>query len=145
MKRASLKRAVNGLKSTLTLRCMACGGGRISRLWNLRYCVLRIMRGTQFIQYVQSVYIPEPESVSQTYRNNTNMKYPPNPLLQVFTANGWPAVSTPVLRKLAGKPGAAKRALDALMAEDGLEGGARGAPDAAAGVVNQSISTAGVC
>ncbi|KAL3138383.1 hypothetical protein ABBQ32_006185 [Trebouxia sp. C0010 RCD-2024] len=30
---------------------------------------------------------------------------------EVFTASGWPAVSTPVLRALAGKPGAAKRAL----------------------------------
>lgn len=30
---------------------------------------------------------------------------------EVYTASGWPAVSTPVLRSLAGKPGAAKRAL----------------------------------
>jgi DNA polymerase-1 len=29
----------------------------------------------------------------------------------VYTASGWPAVSTPVLRGLAGKAGAAKRAL----------------------------------
>lgn len=30
---------------------------------------------------------------------------------EVFTPSGWPAVSTPVLRSLAGKPGAAKKAL----------------------------------
>ena len=30
---------------------------------------------------------------------------------EVFTAAGWPAVSTAVLRSLAGKPGAAKKAL----------------------------------
>lgn len=30
---------------------------------------------------------------------------------QVHTASGWPAVSTPVLRQLAGKPGAALAAL----------------------------------
>ena len=30
---------------------------------------------------------------------------------EVYTASGWPAVSTPVLRQLAGKAGAAKRAL----------------------------------
>lgn len=30
---------------------------------------------------------------------------------EVFTPSGWPASSTPVLRTLAGKPGAAKRAL----------------------------------
>ena len=30
---------------------------------------------------------------------------------EVFTASGWPAVSTPVLRSLAGKPGVAAKAL----------------------------------
>lgn len=30
---------------------------------------------------------------------------------EVYTPSGWPAVSTPVLRGLAGKPGAAKKAL----------------------------------
>lgn len=30
---------------------------------------------------------------------------------EVFTPSGWPAVSTPVLRSLAGRPGAAKKAL----------------------------------
>ena len=30
---------------------------------------------------------------------------------EVYTPAGWPAVSTPVLRSLAGKPGAAKKAL----------------------------------
>ena len=30
---------------------------------------------------------------------------------EVYTASGWPAVSTPVLRQLAGRAGAAKRAL----------------------------------
>ncbi len=39
----------------------------------------------------------------------------PTPLLpEVFTPAGWPACSTPVLRTLAGKPGAAKRALAEL-------------------------------
>ena len=33
--------------------------------------------------------------------------------VDVFTPSGWPAVSTPVLRTLAGKPGAAQSALDA--------------------------------
>ena len=33
--------------------------------------------------------------------------------VDVFTPSGWPAVSTPVLRTLAGKPGAAQGALDA--------------------------------
>ncbi len=33
---------------------------------------------------------------------------------EVLTASGWPAVSTPVLRKLAGKPGVAKRALEEM-------------------------------
>ena len=33
---------------------------------------------------------------------------------QVYTASGWPAVSTPVLRQLAGKPGAALAALAKL-------------------------------
>ena len=37
---------------------------------------------------------------------------------EVFTASGWPAVSTPVLRGLAGKPGAAKRALLELYGEE---------------------------
>ncbi len=37
---------------------------------------------------------------------------------EVFTASGWPAVSTPVLRGLAGKPGAAKRALLELFGEE---------------------------
>ena len=35
----------------------------------------------------------------------------------VYTPAGWPAVSTPVLRSLAGKPGAAKKALGALEPE----------------------------
>ena len=30
---------------------------------------------------------------------------------EVFTPSGWPAVSTPILRSMAGKPGAAKKAL----------------------------------
>lgn len=33
---------------------------------------------------------------------------------EVYTPSGWPAVSTPVLRSLAGKPGAARRELDRL-------------------------------
>ena len=33
---------------------------------------------------------------------------------EVFTPSGWPAVSTPVLRSLAGKPGLAKKELDKL-------------------------------
>ena len=33
---------------------------------------------------------------------------------EVFTPSGWPAVSTPVLRSLAGKPGVAKKALAEL-------------------------------
>ncbi len=36
----------------------------------------------------------------------------------VYTASGWPAVSTPVLRALAGKPGAAKKALAELDGAD---------------------------
>ena len=59
--------------------------------------------------------------------------------MQVLTANGWPAVSTPVLRKLAGKPGAAKRALEQLVAEEGPGGVVNGSD----GVVNTSIPTAG--
>jgi hypothetical protein len=45
----------------------------------------------------------------------------------VFTPAGWPAVSTPVLRALAGKPGAAKNALAELDGADTAvpEGGAR--------------------
>lgn len=30
---------------------------------------------------------------------------------EVFTPSGWPAVSTPILRSMAGKPGVAKKAL----------------------------------
>ena len=33
---------------------------------------------------------------------------------EVVTPSGWPAVSTPVLRSLAGKPGLAKKELDKL-------------------------------
>lgn len=33
---------------------------------------------------------------------------------EVFTPSGWPASATPVLRTLAGKPGAAKRALEEM-------------------------------
>ena len=33
---------------------------------------------------------------------------------EVFTPSGWPAVSTPVLRSLAGKPGVAKKDLAEL-------------------------------
>ncbi len=48
----------------------------------------------------------------------------------VFTPAGWPAVSTPVLRALAGKPGAAKNALAELDGADTAvpEGGARPGP-----------------
>ncbi len=48
----------------------------------------------------------------------------------VFTPAGWPAVSTPVLRALAGKPGAAKYALAELDGADTAvpEGGARPGP-----------------
>ena len=43
----------------------------------------------------------------------------PTPLEpEVFTPAGWPACSTPVLRMLAGKPGAAKRALAELEGAD---------------------------
>ena len=39
-------------------------------------------------------------------------EHDPSPLTpEIYTATGWPAVSTPVLRSLAGKPGAAKKAL----------------------------------
>lgn len=42
----------------------------------------------------------------------------PSPLqASVFTPKGWPAVSTPVLRSLAGKPGAALKALSELYPE----------------------------
>lgn len=46
---------------------------------------------------------------------------------QVYTPSGWPAVSTPVLRALAGKPGAAKKALAELDGADLAlpEGGAQ--------------------
>ena len=46
---------------------------------------------------------------------------------QVYTPSGWPAVSTPVLRALAGKPGAAKKALAELDGADLAlpEGGVR--------------------
>ena len=37
---------------------------------------------------------------------------------EIFTASGAPAVSTPVLRSLAGKPGAAKKALLELEGQD---------------------------
>ncbi|KAL0038670.1 hypothetical protein WJX79_002562 [Trebouxia sp. C0005] len=43
---------------------------------------------------------------------------------EIFTASGWPAVSTPVLRALAGKPGAAKRALNEQYGDSGLEASA---------------------
>ncbi|KAL0051060.1 hypothetical protein WJX82_001248 [Trebouxia sp. C0006] len=43
---------------------------------------------------------------------------------EIFTASGWPAVSTPVLRALAGKPGAAKRALHEQYGDTGLEASA---------------------
>lgn len=43
----------------------------------------------------------------------------PSPLVpEVYTPSGWPAVSTPVLRGLAGKPGAAKKALADLEGQD---------------------------
>jgi hypothetical protein len=43
----------------------------------------------------------------------------PSPLMpEVYTPSGWPAVSTPVLRALAGKPGAAKKALAELEGQD---------------------------
>lgn len=43
----------------------------------------------------------------------------PSPLqADIYTASGWPAVSTPVLRSLAGKPGAAKKALLELEGQD---------------------------
>ena len=43
----------------------------------------------------------------------------PTPLEpDMFTPAGWPACSTPVLRTLAGKPGAAKRALAELEGAD---------------------------
>lgn len=38
--------------------------------------------------------------------------------MDIYTASGAPAVSTPVLRSLAGKPGAAKKALLELEGED---------------------------
>lgn len=41
---------------------------------------------------------------------------------QVYTASGWPAVSTPVLRQLAGKPGAAQEALDKLIGKASDQG-----------------------
>ena len=37
---------------------------------------------------------------------------------EVYTPSGWPASATPVLRTLAGKPGAAKRALKEM---DGVD------------------------
>lgn len=37
---------------------------------------------------------------------------------EVFTGNGWPAVSTPVLRALAGKPGVAKKALAEIIGDN---------------------------
>lgn len=53
-----------------------------------------------------------------------------SPLLpEVYTPSGWPAVSTPVLRSLAGKPGVAKAALDQLRgAVSGNEGGELSSP-----------------
>jgi DNA polymerase-1 len=51
----------------------------------------------------------------------------PTPLEpEVFTPAGWPACSTPVLRTLAGKPGAAKRALAELEGTN-LSSGSEGA------------------
>lgn len=46
---------------------------------------------------------------------------------EVYTPSGWPAVSTPVLRALAGRPGAAKKALAELDGADLAlpEGGAQ--------------------
>ena len=38
--------------------------------------------------------------------------------VSVYTAGGWPAVSTPVLRSLAGKSGAARKALALKGCED---------------------------
>ena len=44
----------------------------------------------------------------------------------VYTPSGWPAVSTPILRGMAGKPGAAKRALQEMEGQsDGEESGSR--------------------
>lgn len=40
--------------------------------------------------------------------------------MDIFTASGAPAVSTPVLRSLAGKPGAAKKALLELEGQETL-------------------------
>ena len=43
----------------------------------------------------------------------------PSPLtVSVYTAGGWPAVSTPVLRSLAGKPKAAQKELDRRQGEE---------------------------
>lgn len=41
--------------------------------------------------------------------------------VDIYTASGAPAVSTPVLRSLAGKPGAAKKALLELEGQDTLD------------------------
>lgn len=45
---------------------------------------------------------------------------------EVYTPSGWPASSTPVLRSLAGKPGAAKRALAELDGAETLANGIEG-------------------
>jgi len=44
-------------------------------------------------------------------------------LRQVYTPTGWPAVSTPVLRSLAGRPGAAKLALAELTGDTSADPG----------------------
>ena len=43
------------------------------------------------------------------------------PHAKLCNAVGWPAVSTPVLRALAGKPGAAKRAMFEQFGDDGVD------------------------
>jgi hypothetical protein len=43
--------------------------------------------------------------------------------VQVVTPTGWPAVSTPVLRSLAGRPGAAKLALAELTGDTSADAG----------------------
>ena len=42
--------------------------------------------------------------------------------VDIYTASGAPAVSTPVLKSLAGKPGAAKKALLELEGQDASAG-----------------------
>lgn len=58
--------------------------------------------------------------------------------VQVVTPTGWPAVSTPVLRSLAGRPGAAKLALAELTGDTSADTG--GSP-----VKVVRIKASGVC